>query len=498
MNKFLTSIPVFIDSFEQNNENSRYTTAKLKVFYIGETADHRLFTKEFSDKVITTLPLTPVVAFYSEDDDDFKGHNKTQFIYGVVPDGAKIEFVEDEDSGKTFAVTDVILYTERNDNIGEVAKKIVGKQHSLELDPDTLKYKINRDAMGRMLNIEFLDGQFIGLSVLGDNEKPAFQGSEFFTVQDENIPDVIESCKEKFSKFLDVWKNNGGSIEVFDTDNFFTEVQTKLANYAKTTMQEFQQKIYDAMNKLGMYGWLIENTDTYAVVYTYCEQEDCCLYLKFDIVEDGENFNLENPVEVKARYLTQEEIDALEAGTNDANANAADTSDPAETANAAVITPVGSALEVPATATETTNTDTETNSDKGTVTNATNQEPSEQAKEETEQVGATAASASATALSDSERAELEEYRKQAKLQMIEDYRGELDDDTLNQYIADCDMFNKEELETKLALAYRKFAKLHKNDNLNKKPIAAFSFIDKDGNGDYNPNDPASVIKRYAQ
>ena len=243
MNKIPSNVPVFIKDIEQQDDGMKtYTKAKLKVFYIGETPDHRLFTKDFSDKVIQTLPLTPVVGFYSEEDEDFKGHNSIQYVYGVVPDAAEMSYEKDEESGNTFFVTDVILYTERKDNIGKVANKIIGKQHSLELDPDSLKYKINRDNQGRFLNIEFTEGKFVGLSVLGDNETPAFTGSGFFSINEDL--ELMTECKDKFDKFLNLLNNNGGNIEVFNSENFFNAMKE---TFAKISMQEFQTKIYAAL-----------------------------------------------------------------------------------------------------------------------------------------------------------------------------------------------------------------------------------------------------------
>lgn len=57
-----SSVPVFIQDVEVA-DNKQYSKAKLKIFYIGETRDHRLFTKDFSDKILLTLPNTPIVAF---------------------------------------------------------------------------------------------------------------------------------------------------------------------------------------------------------------------------------------------------------------------------------------------------------------------------------------------------------------------------------------------------------------------------------------------------
>lgn len=98
MQKIPTNVPVFIQNLE--NQNGKYSKAKLKVFYVGETQDHRLFTEEFAEAVAKTLPLTPVVGFYSEDEDDFIGHNKTQYVYGLVPESASYSFEEDEDGSK--------------------------------------------------------------------------------------------------------------------------------------------------------------------------------------------------------------------------------------------------------------------------------------------------------------------------------------------------------------------------------------------------------------
>lgn len=94
MKKIPTNVPVFIQNLE--SQNGKYSKAKLKVFYVGETPDHRLFTEDFAQEVIKTLPLTPVVGYYSEDDGDFIGHNNVQYVYGLVPETATFDFEVDE------------------------------------------------------------------------------------------------------------------------------------------------------------------------------------------------------------------------------------------------------------------------------------------------------------------------------------------------------------------------------------------------------------------
>ena len=91
------SIPAFLSNFSATEDNR--THADLKVFYKGETCDGRVFDDEFAEKMVATLPYTPVVAFYSDLKDDFIGHNSTQYIYGLVPHDANIRY-EKDDEGK--------------------------------------------------------------------------------------------------------------------------------------------------------------------------------------------------------------------------------------------------------------------------------------------------------------------------------------------------------------------------------------------------------------
>lgn len=193
--KVSTSIPAFISDFAKES-NEKFSRAKLKVFYVGETADKRLFTQSFAENVIKTLPYTPVVSQYDNEGEDFIGHAAEQNIYGIVDPCGEITF-EKQDDGKTWAICDVVLYTERPDETGEIAKKIVGKQHSLELDPNTIQYTVNYDKNRTFQNIEFTSGEFVGVSVLGDKQNPAFSGSGFF--------EAIKS--DDFEKKMNILKN---------------------------------------------------------------------------------------------------------------------------------------------------------------------------------------------------------------------------------------------------------------------------------------------------
>lgn len=148
-----------------------------------------------------SLPYTPVVGFYDEEQEDFVGHATEQQIYGMVDPCAEITDYVDPDDGNKWCVCDVVLYTERPDKVGDIAQKIVGHKQSLEIDPKTVKYTINYDSRKHFKNIEFTAGSFIGLSVLGDSEKPAFTGSEFFSLNEDLISSKMKEKLDLLSKY---------------------------------------------------------------------------------------------------------------------------------------------------------------------------------------------------------------------------------------------------------------------------------------------------------
>ena len=84
-------------SADNGNENERFSRGKLKVFFKGETPDHRFFSDSFSEEVVKSLPYTPIVSYYDEEKQDFVGHATEQAIYGIVDPCGEITFEKGED-----------------------------------------------------------------------------------------------------------------------------------------------------------------------------------------------------------------------------------------------------------------------------------------------------------------------------------------------------------------------------------------------------------------
>lgn len=173
-----TTWPVVLSNFTQDPAHQTFSRCKLKVLCDGESVDHRYFSKAMQKTIAAELPYTPIVSKYDADSDDFVGHADQQNIYGIVDPCVEPSYMEE--NGYEYLVCDAVLYTERPDDVGKIAAKIEGHAQSLELDPDSFEYVIHYDERKHFKNLEITNGKLIGLSVLGEDQEPAFTGAGFF------------------------------------------------------------------------------------------------------------------------------------------------------------------------------------------------------------------------------------------------------------------------------------------------------------------------------
>lgn len=181
--------------------NSALSKARLKIFYKGMNRNGSYINEEIAEKLISTLPGTPVVGYYDSDKDDFLGHvsPESNRAYGFVPEEMNFKwemFLDPDGVYRTYACTDIILWTGRY----PIASKIVGKSHSMELNPDTVEGEwVEHDDE---YYFEFTNAEFFGLCVLGEEYEPCFEGSSFYELhQQENNSSISKDLKEMFSLY---------------------------------------------------------------------------------------------------------------------------------------------------------------------------------------------------------------------------------------------------------------------------------------------------------
>ena len=180
MNKPLCEFTVQVYG-ELNKYNEVLSKARCRIFYKYENRNGTYITDEFAEKLISSLPYVPVKGIYSDEDYTDHGARRDQGrIYGIVPEKPNVaweEFTDDDGITRTYACTDVLIFTA----IYEEANDIIGKSQSMELYPPSLKY--HEAIVHNKRYIVFDDGCFLGLQVLGDKVEPCFEGASFYTLQ---------------------------------------------------------------------------------------------------------------------------------------------------------------------------------------------------------------------------------------------------------------------------------------------------------------------------
>ena len=478
------SIPATLSfSTEQRSENERFTRGKLRVFYEGETPDHRLFNGTFSKSIIKSLPYTPIVSYYDAEKDDFVGHATEQAIYGIVDPCSEPTF-ETMDDGNTWAVCDTIYYTERPDKVGEIAKKIEGHSQSLELDPTTVKYVVNYDEKKHFKNIEFTAGHFVGVSVLGKDQKPAFTGSAFFTSNEE----IIKSLK-LLHDYCENGHQPGGN-------------EMNLSEFVKLSWGEIASKVGEAVDKeygQEYFNYIVDMYEDSAIFRFYSYLDGSSKLMRIDYsVNDALEVSLGKIREVHMTYEDLEEpsnddnndsfttpvdepTDEPQGVTNPEQATAQPSTDEGTPASASepVTNPEDNAASEPVQPTQDNfaENDPETpkeepasdnSSETDAAANAANDTTADFAAQNvdantqtTTEVGAVneqqeKENSSSAPLTDSERAEFEALKRKEKENLLTSYKDYLSEDEYNGFFAAIDSVSYEELETSLLKAYKDF------------------------------------------
>ena len=524
--------------------NEVFSRGKLKVFYKGETADHRYFSDAFAEKLLKSLPYTPIVSYYDEEAKDFRGHSPEQAIYGIVDPCRQPRFEKDED-GKEWCVCDVVIYTERAGKIGEIAKQIVGHKQSLERTD--AKYVINYDAHRHFKNIEFTDGKFVGVSVLGNDQEPAFTGSQFFTAEAQETLEaklklLRDYCSQAAQENLDQKEktsNGGFSMQITNYSEFrkltWGETATKLD---ETLTKEYGNEAYTSIEDR-------EDGFVYVKFYSYLDGSVSLYRIQYSLADDG-SVQLgdrkpvrrtwevipekaetspaaataeEAPVDEVVSSVAEEPQDGKDAAVatvaenNESKAEAevkADVAASVVKATEATITEVAApeetkpseevaetekAVETAAgenlTAVEDATATREVSPATLNTTIGANEEENAEGEQSSEQQNNNH-SASASTLDQSEREEFEALKKQEKLNFLTSYKDKLSDEDFQRFAAELDNYSsKESLEVEILRA----ALAHSQEEKSSIRRAAFYSCTADHNALKKEDNDEAWIKR---
>ena len=231
--------------------------ARCRIFYKYENRNGTYITDEFAEKLINSLPYTPVKGIYDEFNEDYTDHGGKRNlgrIYGIVPENPNFSWENhlDEDGvERQYACTDVYIFSA----LYEEAGQIVGKSQSMELYQPSIKGDwtiIN----GKKL-FKFEDGCFLGLQVLGDEVEPCFEGASFFSLYNE-LKNMVQQLK-KYSLNFD----KGGTSEVGKLNFKLSDSQKHDAIWALLNDKYTEEGHWEITYTI------CDIYDDYALVYNY-------------------------------------------------------------------------------------------------------------------------------------------------------------------------------------------------------------------------------------
>ena len=459
--------PAYLSNFSKDTVQENFSRGKLKVFYKGETADHRYFSEAFSQELIKTLPYTPIVSYYDEEKDDFVGHATEQQVLGIVDPCIAPSFEKDE-NGIEWCICDVVLYTERPDKVGDLAQKIVGHKQSLELDPNTVKYIINYDEKMHFKNVEFTAGKFVGVSVLGNDQKPAFTGSEFFTCNsqfEDKMKILREYCESKHDQLA------GGN-------------EMNLQEFMKLSWGDISVKVEEAITaeyQEEAYTYVVDMFEDSAIVrfYSYLDGSTKLMRIKYSCDENGaitlgtvnevhisyediptaieetgvEQATVMSSIEEPVTETSEEEIivekpiqaEEVEQPTIEETFE----TPVEETSESAPVVEENVVHEEPTTVVDETFTEEVS---EAPVTNAEVTETTEKVSVDNEQIEEE--NSSTTSFAESERAEFETLKREKKVTLLDSYKEYLTDEEYADFTSRIDTFEVDTLEVELLKKYK--------------------------------------------
>lgn len=294
-----SKIPVLfpITVFEKLDESGIITKARSRIFYKYANRNGSYISDDFADKLLKSLPGSPIKGIYNEMVDDYTDHGKENTqgrAYGFVPEtnhNIAYEDHEDEDGVmRTYACADVFLWT----SLYKEAADIVGAPQSMELYEPSIKGEWKLIDGKKMF--EFTEGSFLGLQALGKDVEPCFEGAAFFSLMSSFSPELFKVLSEAYVNFqMKSQDNNGGK------KNMFT---FKLSDNQKAN------KIFQALNKTEYRYWVHDTFDDFAIVFDYqTESFGKVNFTKDEITEEVTIVG--DIVAVFAEYVTADEKTSL-------------------------------------------------------------------------------------------------------------------------------------------------------------------------------------------
>lgn len=204
--------------------NPLISKCQIKVCYVGEEPNRNksIISKEAAYSLAQSLPGSPIVGYYNEDNKDFEGHNQILDIkngkfelkdntqpYGFVDLNAKVwfqKFLDDGINEHEYLMTEGYLWTSAYPECQRIIK--AGNNQSMQLDEKTIDAKWTKDNNGKPQFFIINEALIEKLCILGEEYEPCFEGANITqpTIQfslGDNFKNQLFSMISELKEVLD-------------------------------------------------------------------------------------------------------------------------------------------------------------------------------------------------------------------------------------------------------------------------------------------------------
>lgn len=293
--------------------NSQFSLGRARVFYEGPNVNRTIIDADVAEKLIQTIPGTPIVGRYNSEEGDFEGHGEGQIAYGFVPldpHPMKVEVTEEVYGlpvKRKYYEVDAVIWDGRFPE----AKKILEEEKSLsmELNPETMdgEFEIYDDKH----YLRITNAEFFGITVLGDAHTPCFKDAKFFQTY-ANMLSAYEALEQESNiggTNMPNTKEKVEEVEVIETDSTITNEEAPVETEATEVVETKEVEVTEdeAAEETPTEDGVEEGTEEETEAEEESEDEYACKKKKEKYEdEDSENSEDETAEEVEE---TEEEAE---------------------------------------------------------------------------------------------------------------------------------------------------------------------------------------------
>ena len=445
---------------EQKAWDDTKTIGRCRIFYKYANRNGSYITDEFAEKLIASLPYTPVKGIFDAEENDYTDHGQVRSegrIYGVVPENPNFAWekhTDDDGVEREYACVDVLYYT----GIYPEANAINGKAQSMELYRKSLKG--DWQFIEGKRRFVYTDGCFLGLQVLGDSVEPCYEGAGFFNLKNQTDETTVNALNELIA--LNEKQEDKAQMHLFKLSH--DDIREILYSLLNTEVDEDGYTICQ-------YG-ICKVYDDYCITVNYADWSYERVYYTKD---ENDTVTLGQRVSVKIVDVTEEEAAALDKikGGKDSFSAAAAAIEELEAQNQELNTKNTENLE--------------------SITTLNTERDNAIAQLQEVQAQAQEAQAQVESLT-KERDELISFKKhiedEEKLSVINQYVGKLPEEVIAEYTNNISQYSCEELD--MHLTYKLKNAHPEMFSLNNKNTQGVQMV-------YNPEPKSgieSILSRY--